>query len=125
MNENLILAEQAVIGAMLIDPACVPDVLSVLSAEDFQSDLLRDFFEAARELHDSGQKIDPVLIIDRIPDATEQTTNYAAELMELTPTSANVLLHAGIVKEQAQRRRLKDAILNLNFGVWPTDMLNE
>lgn len=118
MNENLILAEQAVIGAMLIDSACVPDVLAILSADDFRSDLLRDFFVAVKELHDSGEKIDPVLIIDRMPDASEQTAQYAAELMNVTPTSANVSLYAGIVKAQAQRRRLQDAILNLNFGLF-------
>ena len=103
-----ILAEQAVIGSMLIDPACVGDVLQILRPEDFGSEQLRKLFEAFRDLRD------PVLVIDRAGEAEQ----YALELMNLTPTAANVLIYARIVKEQAKRRRVQQAIEDLNFGLF-------
>ena len=33
------VAEQAVIGSMLIDPRCVPDVIEKVSAEDFYASI--------------------------------------------------------------------------------------
>ena len=108
------LAEQAVIGSMLIDAACVDDVLKILRPEDFGSETLRKFFEAFRELHDEGAALDPVLVIDRAGESEQ----YALELMSITPTSANVLVYAKIVKEQAKRRRVQQAIEDLNFGLF-------
>ena len=38
-------AEQAVLGSMLIDPKCIPDVIDKLRAQDFYIDANRDIFE--------------------------------------------------------------------------------
>ena len=110
-------AEQSVIGSMLIDSACVDDVLQVLTAEDFRSELLRPFFVAFKELRDEGATIDPVLVVNRL-GGDEQDAKYAAELMSITPSAANVLQYARIVKEQAQRRRVQKAMEELNFGLF-------
>lgn len=107
-------AEQAVIGSMLIDSACVDDVLQILRPEDFGSDTLQKFFEAFRELREAGMDPDPVLVVDRIGEYEQ----YALELMNITPTAANVRLYCSVVKAQAQRRRVQQAIEDLNFGLF-------
>ena len=38
-------AEQAVIGSMLIDPACIPDVLQRARPDDFYLEINRDIFD--------------------------------------------------------------------------------
>ena len=38
-------AEQAVVGSMLIDPRCIPDVLERLKGDEFYIKLNRDIYE--------------------------------------------------------------------------------
>lgn len=119
MTDHLVIAEQSVIGSMLIDAACVEDVLQVLSAADFQHEVLRSFFEAFRKLHEVGVVIDPVTVLNEVPG---DKSDLARELMTITPTAANVMKYAAIVKEQAKRRRVRDAIEELYFAEDPAGM---
>ena len=41
-------AEASVIGSMLIEPRCVPELMQELTAEDFTDATLRLYFEAIR-----------------------------------------------------------------------------
>ena len=43
-------AEQAVIGSMLIDPSCIPEVIEMLRPEDFYAEENRRIFETVYEL---------------------------------------------------------------------------
>ena len=105
-------AEKAVIGAMLIDPRCVPDVLERLRADEFYIKLNRDIFETIYAMFAYGQTIDPVTVLGQMrvrgvyQDSCE---NYMAEVMRLTPTAANVLEYAAIVRDRALLRRLGEA----------------
>ena len=56
-------AEQAVIGALLIDPKCVPDVLERLKADEFYIKLNRDIYETVYAMFSYGQTIDPVTVL--------------------------------------------------------------
>ena len=47
-------AEQAVIGSMLIDPACIPDVLKDARAEHFYNRTNRDIFETIFTMFNYG-----------------------------------------------------------------------
>ena len=92
-------AEQAVIGSMLIDPRCVPEVLEKLKADEFYIKLNRDIYETMYAMFSYGQTIDPVTVLDQMKvrgvyqDGNE---NYLAEIMRVTPTAANVLEYAAI-----------------------------
>ena len=44
-------AEQAVIGAMLIDPACIADVLNKAKSEDFYLETNRDIFDTIYNMY--------------------------------------------------------------------------
>ena len=56
-------AEQAVIGSMLIDPACVSIVLKDAKAEHFYNKVNRDIFETIFTMFNYGQIIDPVTVM--------------------------------------------------------------
>lgn len=106
-------AEQAIIGSMLIDPACVPDVINKVRAEEFYIQTNREIFETIFSMFSFGKEIDAVTVMDQMKvrgvfhEATTQ--QYLVEVMELTPTAANVLKYAAIVRDQALLRNLQKA----------------
>ena len=52
-------AEQAVIGSMLIDPRCVPEVLEKLKADEFYIKLNRDIYETMYASSPTGRPSTP------------------------------------------------------------------
>ena len=106
-------AEQAIIGSMLIDPACVPDVINKVRAEEFYIQTNREIFETIFAMFSFGKEIDPVTVMDQMKVRgvyREGTTQpYLMEVMNLTPTAANVLKYAAIVRDQALLRNLQKA----------------
>ena len=53
-------AEQSVLGSMLIDPQCIPDVIGRVKADDFYVQANREIFETMFAMFSYGQTIDPV-----------------------------------------------------------------
>ena len=106
-------AEQAIIGSMLIDPVCVPDVINKVRAEEFYIQTNREIFETIFSMFSFGREIDPVTVMDQMKVRgvfREGTTQqYLMEVMNLTPTAANVLKYAAIVRDQALLRNLQKA----------------
>lgn len=105
-------AEQAVVGSMLIDSRCVPDVIDKVRSDDFYIKINRDIFDTVYSMFSYGQTIDPVTVIDQMKVRGVYTDNcekYMAEVMGVTPTSANVLEYCAIVRDRALLRHLGDA----------------
>ncbi len=104
------VAEQAVLGAMLIDARCIPDVVERLRPDDFYMRQDRELYEVLFGMFGRFETIDPVTVIDGMKQAgiyDENTTvPYLRQLMEITPTAANVLDYAAIVKDKALLRRV-------------------
>ena len=125
-------AEQSVVGAILIDAACVPDVLKIVRASDFRPGITQDIMAAVEEMQAAGDVIDPVTIIDGVmrrgSTFSENIEDYIREALTLTPTAANVLRYAKIVKENARRRQLADLAddisSNIHFGANVNDVLS-
>ena len=101
-------AEQAVLGSMLINADCVKDVMDKLRPEDFYLRQNREIFETIYPMFIYSKPIDGVTVaseMERNGTYDENTTrNYLVQLMELTPTSANVLEYADIVRDKALLR---------------------
>ncbi len=101
------LAEQSVVGSILISPECLGDVLTRVRAEDFRSAQLRALFTAARDLYLAQKPADVVTITDRAGGG--DLVRLGMECMEITPTAANVLTYCETVREQAALRRVRAA----------------
>ena len=103
-------AEQAVLGSMLIDDRCVSEVVARLSPEDFYMRQNRDLYQVLFGMFNRFETIDPVTVLDRMKQAGVYDENtsvaYLRQLMEITPTAANVLEYAGIVADKALLRRV-------------------
>ncbi len=106
-------AEQAVLGSMLIDADCVKDVMEKLRPEDFYLRQNREVFETIYTMFLYSRPIDALTVVGEMEkngtyDAST-TRSYLAELMEVTPTSANVLEYADIVLDKAVLRAVASA----------------
>jgi len=117
------LAEQAVIGSMLIDAACIPDVLKDTRAEHFYQKVNRDIFETVFAMFNYGQTIDAVTVMEQMKVRgvfrEESTKQYFVELMKATPTAANVGEYIMILRDKALQRDLGKVAGDI------TNMVNE
>ncbi len=114
MDENIsrqmphsVEAEQAVIGSMLIDARCVPEVIGKVKASDFYVKANKDIFETIYSMFNYSMTIDPVTVLEQMRiagTANEGTAGYLMELMEITPTAANVSKYAEIVCDKSLLR---------------------
>ena len=106
-------AEQAVLGSMLIDANCVKDVMELLRPDDFYLRQNREVFETIYSMFVYSRPIDGVTVAGEMEkngtydDAT--TRPYLAQLMDVTPTSANVMEYAAIVRDKSLLRALYTA----------------
>ena len=61
-------AEQSVLGSMLIDERCVPDVIGTLRPEDFYLKQNREIYETIYTMFNFSEKIDPVTVLDKMKE---------------------------------------------------------
>ena len=102
-------AEQAVLGSMLIDADCVKDVMDQLQTQDFYLRTNRDIFETIYQMFVYSKPIDGVTVageMEKNGKSNEQTRSYLVQLMEVTPTSANVMECVRIVQEKSLMRQV-------------------
>ena len=105
-------AEQSVLGSMLIDARCVPEVIEALRPEDFYLRTNREIYETIYSMFNFSLTIDPVTVLEHMKQNgvyDENTSrNYVLQLMEITPTAANVKEYVAIVKDKALLRRIAE-----------------
>ena len=105
-------AEQSVLGSMLIDARCVPEVIEALRPEDFYLRTNREIYETIYSMFNFSLTIDPVTVLEHMKQNgvyDENTSrNYILQLMEITPTAANVKEYVAIVKDKALLRRIAE-----------------
>lgn len=85
-RENWMDAQYSVLGSALIDAKTVPLIISGTDEEDYTGPCLA-VFKVIKSLFTSGLPIDPVIVRDRLD---KSYTGFLTQLMELTPTAANV-----------------------------------
>ena len=114
-------AEQAVLGAMLIDARCIPTVIEKLRSEDFYLKQNRDIYETIYAMFSLSETIDPVTVLDkmRLHGVFDENTSrsYILQLMEVTPTAANVGEYMDIVKDKSLLRRIAETAGDLTAMV--------
>ncbi len=106
-------AEQAVLGSMLIDADCVKDVMDKLQPADFYLRQNREIFETIYTMFSYSKPIDGVTVAEEMQKNgtydPQITRNYLVQLMEITPTSANALEYAAIVRDKSLLRSVAAA----------------
>ncbi|MBW5448768.1 replicative DNA helicase [Cohnella sp. CFH 77786] len=103
-------AEQAVLGAILLEAEALITAMERLRAEDFYSVAHQRIFEAIVSLNEDNQPLDLITLTARLRDQGELEevggVSYLAKLIGSVPTAANVDYYAQIVEEKSMLRRL-------------------
>lgn len=104
-DEKWLYAQQSVLGAVLIEPKCAGKIVFGIGLEDF-TDTYRSIYSAIRELYTTGKAVDPVTVLDWIGGGAEMR-RLIVELMEVTPTAANIDDYISICRECSRISRYK------------------
>ena len=115
-------AEQSVLGSMLIDERCVPDVIGMLRPEEFYLRQNREIYETIYAMFNFSERIDPVTVLDKMKERgvydEQRSYDYIAQLLQITPTAANVKQYCAIVHDKALMRDLSTAADEINEMVY-------
>ncbi len=103
-------AEQAVLGALMIDHRAWDRMSDQLVAEDFYRNDHRLIFQAMNYLAERSQPFDVLTVAETLKQRQQLEVaggeGYLFELAKNTPTAANVQAYADIVRERAILRQL-------------------
>lgn len=106
-------AEQGVLGAMLLAPTMVIDILEELTPDDFYRPAHQLIYKAIIDLFSDNKEIDPVIVAGRLDRNNDLDrvggAPYLHTLISSVPTAANARYYAEIVSEKAILRRLVNA----------------
>lgn len=112
--------EIGVAGAILIDPACLPDIRKSVTSSMFSSEPCREVFEIACDLYDKNEPIDPNIILSK---SKHLDRDFLIMAMEESPLLRNVGLYAQLMAKEHLRgelmERLNTAVEELLFGQDP------
>lgn len=103
-------AEQAVLGAIFLEPSSLTVASEILIPEDFYRASHQKIYNAMLKLNDEGKVVDLVTVTEELAAAKliEDTggVSYLSELASSVPTAANIEYYARIVEEKSLLRRL-------------------
>ncbi|PZE19067.1 replicative DNA helicase [Paenibacillus xerothermodurans] len=126
MNEGMFLdrippqnleAEQAVLGAILLDSDSLVTAMERISHDDFYRTSHQLIFEAMIELAEENEPIDLITLTARLQNKQQLEEiggiKYLSELANAVPTAANIDYYSQIVEEKSMLRRLIRAATNI------------
>jgi len=103
-----IVAEESLLGAMLLSPDAVSVAAEMCKAEDFYRPLHAQIFSSIIDLVNSGEAVDFVTVSTRLEQrgAPSIEPSLLTSLQMNTPSASSAERYATIVREKAQQRRL-------------------
>ena len=108
-------AEQAVLGAIFLEPSSLTTAAEILQPEDFYRTAHQRIFHIMLKLADEGKAVDVITVTEELQAAKllEDVggVSYLTELATSVPTAANIEYYAKIVEEKSVlRRRIRTAV---------------
>lgn len=116
-KQNEILAEESVLGSILIDSDCHADVFGSCRPEWFAEGFRRDAYSKARGMYMGGDAVDVVTLSAALHDDGQ----YFASVMQGTPTAANVMQYVGVLREAYATRLLLEMAESIEDGIASLD----
>lgn len=110
VQPNDTIAEQAVLGSMLVDKDATIAAVEILKPEDFYREDNKEIYAAMLELYGLGQQIDMITLSDQLKlrGTLEKVgdTSYIATLIDNVPTTSNIESYVKIVEQKSVLRQL-------------------
>ena len=108
-----LIAEQGVLGGMLLSKDAIADVVEIIRDRDFYRPAHELIYDAIVDLYGRGEPVDPVTVSAELTKrgdiARAGGAPYLHTLISSVPTAANAGYYAKIVRERAILRRLVEA----------------
>lgn len=118
-------AEQAVLGAILLESTAFDQVAGDLRANEFYSKPHRKIFATMSELAREGIPIDIITLTNQLQTKgwLEQigSVTYLAELANSVPTAANIKYYSEIVNERYQKRQIIETAKELSENAFHSE----
>ncbi|MBQ2715754.1 MAG: replicative DNA helicase [Clostridia bacterium] len=125
MNQDIIkklpfsmLAEQALLGSILIDPPALTQISDTVRPEDFHLQEHRQIYEAMKQLSLLNHDIDHVTLLDVLEKEKiynrDEAEVYLRTLADAVPNALNIKDYARIVLEKSLMRRLIETCGNIS-----------
>jgi replicative DNA helicase len=119
-----VIAEQSVLGGMLLSKDAISEVVEILRERDFYRPAHELIYDAIIDLYSRGEPADPVTVSAELTKRGDLTraggAPYLHTLISSVPTAANASYYAKIIRERAIMRRLVEAgtkIVQLGYTV--------
>jgi replicative DNA helicase len=110
-------AEQAVLGAIIVDPACLNEVAVQVKTDYFYIPQHKEIYSALSSMYELSQTIDFVSLLEKLKkDGVYDEAGgkaYLTQLVQTVPSSANVLTYVAIIRERFYARALMNAAQNI------------
>lgn len=105
-----VVAEQSVLGAMLLSREVIPDIADILDGGDFYRPAHETIYRTILSIHADGKPVDALTVNDELSKMGEVTRTggaaYVHELTSVVPAAVSGAYYAEIVAHAATRRRL-------------------
>jgi replicative DNA helicase len=119
-----VIAEQSVLGGMLLSKDAISEVVEILRERDFYRPAHELIYDAIIDLYSRGEPADPVTVSAELTKRGDLKraggAPYLHTLISSVPTAANASYYAKIIRERAIMRRLVEAgtkIVQLGYTV--------
>lgn len=104
-------AEQSVLGAVLVEPGCLSELVEKLRAESFYRPQHRALFSEMVRMFTTGEPVDFVTVLEAAKEAeifpSEQEAKvYLSHLMEIVPSVRNISAYVDIILDKQLVRSL-------------------
>ena len=113
-----LLAEQSLLGSILVDPESLNDITEILSPSDFYLSEHSQIYSAMHELFIINKEIDVVTLIDMLVSKgiynKSGGEDYIRSLYQAVPNALNIKDYAAIVKQKSLLRSLIDACSDIS-----------
>ena len=116
-------AEQAVVGAMMMDRDAITKASEIISGEDFYQNAYGVIFDSMVELFNEGKPVDLVTLQERLKEKEVPpeiaSLEFVRDLINAVPTSVNAEHYAKIVADKAVMRKmikLNEEIANMCYA---------
>ena len=119
-------AEQAVLGAVIIDPKCLNEIAVQMKTEYFYIPQHREIYSAMSAMYELSQTIDFVSLLEKLKsDGVYDEAGgkaYLTQLVQTVPSAANVLTYVAIIRERYYARALMTAAQDIIKDVNENEM---
>ncbi len=108
-----IVAEQSLLGAIIINNDVLPEVLTIIRPRDFYEQRHQIIFQAILDLYDHHKPIDLLTLTSELKAQKKLNeigkASYLAELSNFVPAASHAKAYAEIIERTSIRRRLISA----------------